>query len=138
MAEAIARRQQRVDELVYQLLDAFRRRIEGNRRLLEVTNERLRHFDVRLALADMRRQLESHNSALDSAARRLLFIRRSRLERSSVRLQELSPVKILDRGYALVYDAKGNLLKDEAQVSPGDNISARLARGSIAAVVRRK
>lgn len=138
MADAIARRQQRVDELAYQLTDAFRRRIEGNRRRLEVTNERLRHFDVRLALADMRRQLEAHNSALDSAARRLLFIRRSRVERSAARLQELSPVKILDRGYALVYDAKGNLLKDEAQVSPGDNISARLARGSIAAVVRRK
>ena len=138
MSDAIARRQQRVDELAYQLADAFRRRIEGNRRLLEVTNERLRHFDVRLALGKMRRQLEARNSALDSAARRLLFVRRGRLERSAVRLQELSPLKILDRGYALVYDAKGNLVKDEGQVSPGDNISARLARGSVAAVVRRK
>jgi exodeoxyribonuclease VII large subunit len=138
MADAIARRLQRVDDLGYRLLDAYRRRIESNRRQLEDTNTRLRHFDLRLVLADMRRQLEAHKSSLQAMAQRLLLQRRGRLERSAVRLQELSPLKILDRGYALVYDAKGKLVKDENQVSPGDNISARLARGTIAAVVRRK
>jgi exodeoxyribonuclease VII large subunit len=138
MADAIARRQQGVDELAYRLTDAYRRRIESRRRLLENANSRLRHFDLRLVLADMRRRLEAHNSSLESVAQRLMLQRRGRLERSTIRLQELSPLKILDRGYALVYDAKGKLLKDEGQVAPGDNISARLARGTIAAVVRRK
>ncbi|MCI0352565.1 MAG: exodeoxyribonuclease VII large subunit, partial [Acidobacteriales bacterium] len=138
MTDAIARRQQRADELAYRLVDAHRRRIENHRRLLEDANNRLRHFDLRLVLARMRQQLEAHKSALDAVGQRLLLHRRGRLERSTIRLQELSPLKILDRGYALVYDAKGKLVKDENQVSPGDNINARLARGTIAAVVRRK
>jgi exodeoxyribonuclease VII large subunit len=138
MADAIARRQQGVDELAYRLTDAYRRRIESRRRLLEDANSRLRHFDLRLVLARMRQELDAHKSALESVTQRLMLQRRGRLERSTIRLQELSPLKILDRGYALVYDAKGKLIKDEAQVDPGDNISARLARGTIAAVVRRK
>jgi exodeoxyribonuclease VII large subunit len=50
----------------------------------------------------------------------------------------LSPVAILERGYALVFDASGNLLKDPNQVEPGQEISARLSRGEIQATVTRK
>ena len=70
--------------------------------------------------------------------RGLLLTRRARWERSSVRLEELSPLKILDRGYALVFDSAGNLVKDAVQVNVGDEISARLARGIITATVKKK
>jgi exodeoxyribonuclease VII large subunit len=42
---------------------------------------------------------------------------------------------ILDRGYALVFDANGELVKDAAQLSAGDPIRARLARGEFSADV---
>lgn len=138
MADTIARRQQRVDDLVYRLTDNYRSRLERNRRRLEVAGTRLRHFDLRRVVAGMRRDLDVHKAALQAVAQRMLLQRRARLERSGARLEELSPLKILDRGYALVYDAKGKLLKDAQKVEPGDNISARLARGSIAAVVRKR
>ncbi|MGH9531832.1 MAG: exodeoxyribonuclease VII large subunit, partial [Terriglobales bacterium] len=63
--------------------------------------------------------------------------RRAHLDRVHAHLEELSPVKILDRGYALVFDAAGNLLKDAAQVRAGDEISARLARGTVRATVKK-
>jgi exodeoxyribonuclease VII large subunit len=138
MADSIARRQQRVDESAYRLADGFRTHLERNRRRLEVAGTRLRHFDLRRVVGGMRRDLDARRSALEAVARHMLLERRSRLERSLARLEELSPLKILDRGYALVYDAKGKLLKDARQVGPGDNISARLAHGTIAAVVRKK
>jgi exodeoxyribonuclease VII large subunit len=51
-------------------------------------------------------------------------------------LETLSPLAILDRGYALVFDASGQLVKDAAQVKRGDEIKARVARGEILATVK--
>jgi exodeoxyribonuclease VII large subunit len=51
-------------------------------------------------------------------------------------LEALSPVKILERGYALVFDASGTLIKDAAQVSPGTEVTARVARGTFTAEVK--
>jgi len=53
-------------------------------------------------------------------------------------LRSLSPLAILDRGYALVFDANGHLLKDPDAVKIGDEISARLAHGEIQAAVTKK
>jgi len=51
------------------------------------------------------------------------------------RLEALSPLRVLDRGYALVYGPDGKLLRSTANVVPYDNIVARLADGSIRAQV---
>ena len=51
------------------------------------------------------------------------------------KLETLSPVAILNRGYALVFDASGKLIKDATHLKPGDDVSARLARGTVGARV---
>jgi exodeoxyribonuclease VII large subunit len=138
MMDTITRRQQRLDDLRYRLADTYRVRLERQRRRVEVAGTRLRHFDLRRVLSGMRRELDAHMATLEAVARRWLLERRARLDRSQARLEQLSPIKILDRGYALVFDAKGRLLKDAKQIQPGDNITARLAKGTIAAVVRKR
>jgi exodeoxyribonuclease VII large subunit len=50
----------------------------------------------------------------------------------------LSPLAILERGYALVFDARGRLLKDLRGINVGDEISARLAHGELRAAVTKK
>jgi exodeoxyribonuclease VII large subunit len=57
--------------------------------------------------------------------------RRSGLEQASGKLAALSPVAILDRGYSLIFDAHGRLVRDWSQLAPGDPIHARLARGEL-------
>lgn len=79
-----------------------------------------------------------HTAALAAATRRFLLVRRARWERTGARLEEMSPLKILDRGYALVFDSTGKLVKDAAQVKIGDEVSARLARGTIVSTVKKK
>ena len=69
------------------------------------------------------------------AARNLLLQRRGRLERMRAALEALSPLAILERGYALVFDASGNLVKDAGQVKVGDRVEARLAGGRVRARV---
>ena len=135
--DALGRRQQRLDDLGYRLTSAQRALLDMQRRRLDVAATRVRHYDLRRQLASMRRDLAARAASLGAVGKRLLLERRSRLEQMAARLGELSPLKILDRGYALVLDASGHLLKDAAQVRAGDEITARLARGTLAATVKK-
>ena len=71
------------------------------------------------------------------------------LDHLAARLQALSPVAVLARGYALVYTLKetpdgnlhgmtdevGRLITSSTEIQPGQRIRARLARGSLVARV---
>jgi exodeoxyribonuclease VII large subunit len=60
---------------------------------------------------------------------------RGRLRGASNALQALSPLSVLARGYALVYNADGILLRSADETAAGQNIRARLSRGSLEARV---
>ncbi len=70
--------------------------------------------------------------------RNVLLQHRVRSERLQTALESLSPLAILERGYALVFDSEGKLLKDVRNVEVADKISARLAHGEIRASVTKK
>ncbi len=135
MMDLIHRRQQRLDDLVYRMANSERAVIEGQRRRFETLSAAVRHYDVRRVLSGIRRDLEAQVSALGAVARNSLLERKVRLDRIDTALHALSPMAILERGYALVFDASGALIKDAAQVHAGDKISARLAKGSVDAKV---
>jgi exodeoxyribonuclease VII large subunit len=136
MMDLIRQRQQKVDDLTYRLERGGRLNLEKLRRRWEAGAAAVRHYDARRMLAGMRRELESESSALVAGMRNLLLQHRVRMERMSRALEALSPLAILERGYALVFDAAGELVKDARQVKDGDDISARVARGEIRAVVK--
>lgn len=138
MMDLIHRREQRLDELVYRLAQAQRRILEAQRRRFEALSAAVRHYDVRRVLAGMKKDLGAGTTALLSVFRNLLLERKVRLERMDTALQALSPLAILERGYALVFDASGKLLKDARKVKPGDEISARLAKGTVEAEVKKR
>ena len=135
MQELIGRRAQRLDDLVYRLASSYREMLAGRQRRLEVAAARILHYDFRQSLVMNRTRLEASRDALEHAIRFLTAGSRARLDQLSAQLDALSPVKILERGYALVFDSGGALLKDAAQVKPGETITARVARGSLRATV---
>ena len=158
MPDSIARRQQRIDDLTYRMVQAQRRKLDALRRTQDGVSARLRDQDMRVRLGEMRRQLEQRSRELQTLTQRLLtskaaqadqlttqlsrstetilLIRRSRLERIHGSLAALSPTAILLRGYALVFDAAGNLVKDASQLKSGEAVRARLGRGEFTAEVR--
>ncbi len=138
MMEVIRQRQQKIDDLTHRVELAQRNLLEKSRRRWEIVSAAVRHYDVRLVLTGMRKELDSRTSALASIMRNVLLQHRVRSERLETALRSLSPLAILDRGYALVFDANGKLLKDAAAVKIGDEISARLAHGQIDAAVTKK
>jgi exodeoxyribonuclease VII large subunit len=138
MMDLIRRRQQKVDDLTNRLTHAQRNQLETQRRRFENLAAAVRHYDLRLVLGGVRKELNAQVAAMAAAARDMLLRRRSRLERLTSQMEALSPLAILERGYALVFDASGKLVKDTERVNVGDEITARLARGEIGATVKTK
>jgi exodeoxyribonuclease VII large subunit len=137
MMDLIHRREQRLDDLVNRLAHAQRDVFEKQRRRFEALSLAVRHYDVRRVLAGMKKDLDARTTGITSAVRNFLLERKVRLERMETALQALSPLAILERGYALVFDASGNVLRDARRVKAGDEISARLAKGTVSATVKK-
>ena len=157
MQDSIARRQQHVDDLVFRMAQAQSRTVKNLSRRLDICEQQLRHHDPRMRLAAMRRQLDSYSGdlgsqthrflagrrtdldrltvALSRAGETVLLRRRSRWERLHSNLHALSPKSILARGYALVFDANGRLVKQASQLQAGDRVRAQLAQGEFTAEV---
>ena len=136
MMDLIRQRQQKVDDLTFRLERSERLVLELARRQLESVSAAVRHYDLRRVLAGIRGELGAGTAALAAAMRNQLLLNKVRLERMGRALEALSPLAILERGYALVFDSAGQLIKDAAQVQVGEEISAKVARGEIRAEVK--
>jgi exodeoxyribonuclease VII large subunit len=138
MMELIRQRQQKLDDLTHRMELAERTLLDRLLRRWETISASVRHYDLRLVLSGMRKQLESETAALASVMRNVLLQHKVRSERLQTALESLSPLAILERGYALVFDSDGRLLKDAGGLAIGDEISARLAHSEIRATVTKK
>ena len=64
--------------------------------------------------------------------------RKLKLQSMSSNLKAVSPLAVLDRGYAIVMNDKGKALKSSKEVKVGDIINTRLAEGEIISNVSKK
>jgi exodeoxyribonuclease VII large subunit len=126
---------QRMDELELRLRKAIRQRLTT----VSVRNDHLRQ---RLVMQSPHRQLSDSQDALRRVSERLVSVmqqdlkqRRDNLEHAAQTLNVVSPLATLGRGYSIVRDNNGNILRDASNVNPGDTISARVARGEMTAKV---
>ena len=82
-------------------------------------------------------RLETLTTRTGVAASHQLARATQRVALAEQALGSLSPLAVLQRGYALVYSSDGNLLTTAQQAHAGDAIDIRLARGTVAAQVTR-
>jgi exodeoxyribonuclease VII large subunit len=95
---------------------------------------RLARFDMRPRLAADRRRLDAAHALAIQLARTRLARDRAALERLTAHLTQLSPLKILERGYAIVSNEQG-IVKDAASAPAGSEIHVRLGKGELDARV---
>ena len=81
-----------------------------------------------------RDRLAALSARLAPAELRLRTVRADRVAALDARLQALSPLRVLDRGYALVL-REGAVVHDAGQLAPEDAVTLRFARGSAVARV---
>jgi exodeoxyribonuclease VII large subunit len=96
---------------------------------------RLLRQDPAVRLRDDARRLESLHARLYRSAKTIVSSRRIDIDRAGSKLDALSPVRVLERGYALVYGPDGQLLRASSEVQQDEQITARLHQGSIRARV---
>jgi exodeoxyribonuclease VII large subunit len=88
------------------------------------------HHDPRPNLAHAREHLADFRARLERSLERMLESSAARLGFLDARLRALSPLAVLDRGYALVFSHDGELIRSRAQVATGDHVTTRLADGT--------
>jgi exodeoxyribonuclease VII large subunit len=135
--QLIGRRQQRVDDLTHRLAEIERAQLQQFRRRLDFSAGRIHQYDLRRTLGAIRRDVDLRSAAVHSATRQVLALKHVHLDALTARLDTLSPVKVLERGYAVVFDQAGNAVKDSSQVSPGEQVRARFHRGSADLTVKK-
>ncbi len=110
------------------------RRVAADRRRLVALEQRLRAAGREL-VPPARRRVDGLERRLVAAGTAAPRSARLRLARGAAALQALSPLGVLERGYAVATDASGRALTDTSALRPGDAIGLRLHRGRLAAEV---
>jgi exodeoxyribonuclease VII large subunit len=134
----VRRRHQQLDELSSALGMVLRLRLATARQRMTRAGAQIASFDLRGRASVLRRRIEQRGEALRTAMDRALIAKRHRFEKLKLQLDERSPLQLLERGYAIAYDASGRVLRSADQVAIGEGISVRLAKGLLDATVRRK
>ncbi len=133
----VGRRMQRVDEQEYRLREHIRSAIEAGNRTHRLLESRLRYYDPRPRFARDRRRLERAQASIAQALQLDLARRSNRAQALAAKLSQLSPLRILDRGYAIVTNEFGEIVKASQQAPVDSAINVRLAQGSLGAKVTR-
>ena len=132
----IGRAQQRVDEMDYRMRDAMQRGLDARRRRLEEQAARLRGLDLRVRFGDVRRRLQMAEAAAIHAWQTRVALAGRRLETLSAHLTQLSPLRVLDRGYAIVLNERGRVVKQSADAPPESTVEIRVAHARLRARIQ--
>lgn len=128
-------RQQRLDDLCQRMAKAHREITRQSSETLSDLLERMVRQGLDRRLSSARARCDNASARLLHAAQNMFGEARHRFRSVAAQLNALSPHSVLQRGYALVYASDGSLLRDVTRAHPGDEITTRLASGSIASRV---
>src|ERR1700676_5230316 len=134
----IVRLRNRTNDYASRIELALRARVAQARQRHVADHLRLVSFDFRRKLAALRLLLERRQTELAKRGERVLRGKRERLERLRLQLEERSPLRVLERGYAIATDAAGNVLRASDQVNLGDTVNVQLHRGRLTTEVKGK
>jgi len=131
----ISDRKLRLDRLLQRLEDRARADLSARASALRKLRDRLQLQHPRERLHRLHREVSRLEEKLAALARRLLSSRRQRFESLAGRLDALSPLRVLARGYAVAFDPRGHALLSADQVQPGERLRVRLHDGELDASV---
>ncbi len=129
-------RRMRLDDLTIRLVRTARRQLEELRRESETVATRLKPRYLAREIAAGKDQCSALMSELVRAIRDKTMTSRSSVESLSARLDSLSPLSVLARGYSITRRPEtGTVITDAAQVLIGEGLQVRLHRGELSCEV---
>jgi exodeoxyribonuclease VII large subunit len=130
--------QRRLQNLQSRGAVGLRALLETSRRRFTLAHLGMARFDFRGKIGALRLGLQKCSIDLGVRVERILRVKRDRLERVAVLLHERSPLKVLERGYAIATDASGKVIRDADQVAIGENVTVQVHRGRLITEVKNK
>jgi exodeoxyribonuclease VII large subunit len=127
----VAERQQRLDDLDLRLQTRTRATLQSARAKLDRLDRRLLARHPRVVLVGARGKLEALQGRLGSAVRARLAGQRALLGDRAGRLDAMSPLSVLARGYAIATLANGRALRDASEARIGEEVGLRLRKGRL-------
>lgn len=139
-AELISRNATDIMDVISMQYKALR--IQMNKKL-QMDKQKLMHVqrqlvDPKRKLQDLMLKLDDLSERVQSVVKKNISFKRQEFMRWASVLDSLSPLKVLDRGYAIVKNENGNIIKDEAKLKKGDEIKIQLFKGEVTAEVKGK
>ena len=129
VAAVLHRGAQRLDDLWFRMESGLGFQLRQRQsRVAGLAAAILRH-DPRQPLAQARERLVALGNRIDRSLDRTLKRSAVRAGALDARLRSLSPLAVLDRGYALVLTAEGKLVRSSTQLALGDLVTTRLTEG---------
>ena len=125
----LALSRERLSRLAQRLNRATRQQVQQRQWQLRVLAPRLRQAAP--DAAPVRTRLAALQGALQSSLQRSLQTRRQQLDKHAGQLASLNPAAVLRRGYAVVRDSHGAIVRDAASQPPGSRLQLQLASGEL-------
>ena len=126
---------QNLDSMSAAMAAALNRQLKGARQHLEMLSASPALQSPTGYLNQKRKSLELLQNRLVSAGARNVERKNQQFIALTSKLDAMSPLKVLTRGYALVRTEEGEVLRSVRQVSPGDKIIVSLSDGALTAAV---
>lgn len=128
----LAMRGRHCAETTHALRHAARASLSRRTRAYQSLRIQLERFDLRRRLGSVRARLVGVDGALGAAVLRRRHGAEARLQGCAARLDSLSPLAVLGRGYAVVWDeSRTKVIRKAAEVQPGDRLRVTLSQGEL-------
>ncbi|MGH9589923.1 MAG: exodeoxyribonuclease VII large subunit [Terracidiphilus sp.] len=135
MAALLHRLTQRLDELIFREESAIDARIRHSQTHVADLVAAVLRRDPRQRITHSREHLSDYRTRLRRSMEQITHAARTRHGALDARLHSLSPLAVLDRGYALVLASDGRLVRSATQLARGDEVTTRLADGTFSSRV---
>ena len=121
----------------FRLQSSMRDAVEIVHRRVSAATHSLSPAQLRSTVKACRTRFETLATTRDAAMTGRLNSAKQKFVMAAASLDAMSPLKVLERGYAIAHDASGNVLRDASRTSVGDELRVRLWKGAVDCRVER-
>jgi len=136
--ERLAQQRQHLASLDRRLQLAMRRHLQRDRQRLDAATRRFTLHDPSRTLRQSRERVDQLRQRLEAAQQRKLQQERQTLQGIARELNAVSPLAVLGRGYSILQDDSGQVVRAASQTQPGQTLTARLGEGRLKLEVKRR
>jgi exodeoxyribonuclease VII large subunit len=129
---------QSLDNVEIRLASIMQRILSGAKQNLELNTAQIYQSSALQRFGKYEDQLINTLSSLNSQIKNLIDKKKLMLASMNSNLKAISPLAVLERGYAIVMNENGQALKSSKALKVGDSVTTRLADGGFSSNVSKK